>query len=322
MKRRRFLATMPGVVGLATHGVGRTSSTSSSSTVSIFTVGSVHPRVSESIRGLIRDLRELNYSVTTGENFPGISGSGNRIFVGVSDEQNRRELLRAGWESQDSLLPEHFELNAKPGVTFVVGGDSRGTCYALCELRRTIALQGALPVSLLVKRKPTFPIRRWSTAVSHNFGSPWDERIHLSQRLGYIKSEILPRAAEYGMNSIEVNGRPGDGWDIAWVIGFEKYPELAALFPKGERRERMALVEDLARSAHDNLLEFLVWNHELYLPPGFVELYPKVKGVDYPVCLSSELLKKSIRDKYVEFFQGLLRWTGLSFRSMNLGSSV
>jgi len=66
----------------------------------------------------------------------------------------------------------------------------------------------------------------------------------------------------------------------------------------------MALVEDLARSAHDNLLEFLVWNHELYLPPGFVELYPKVKGVDYPVCLSSELLKKSIRDKYVEFFQG------------------
>ena len=126
----------------------------------------------------------------------------------------------------------------------------------------------------------------------------------LSQRLGYIKSEILPRAAEYGMNSIEVNGRPGDGWDIAWVIGFEKYPELAALFPKGERRERMALVEDLARSAHDNLLEFLVWNHELYLPPGFVELYPKVKGVDYPVCLSSELLKKSIRNKYVEFFQG------------------
>jgi hypothetical protein len=209
------------------------------------------------------------------------------------------------------LLPEHFEINASHGVIFTLGGDSRGTLYAILQLRRMIALQGALPASLSVKRKPVFPIRRWSTAVSHNFGSPWDERIHLAQRFAYIKSEILPRAAEYGMNSIELNGRPGDGWDIAWVIGFENYPELASLFPKGEWRQRTALVEDLARAAHDNLLEFLVWNHELYLPPGFVELYPQVKGVDYPVCLSSEFLKKFIRNKYVEFFEGAPSVDGL-----------
>jgi hypothetical protein len=81
----------------ATKGVSHTSSTSSSS-VSVFTVNSLHPRVSESIRELIRDLRELNYSVTTGHVFPGSGDTDHRIIVGVSDERNRSELQRAGWE--------------------------------------------------------------------------------------------------------------------------------------------------------------------------------------------------------------------------------
>ena len=304
MKRRTFLATMPGVVGLAAQGVSRTSPTSSSP-VTIITVGSLHPRVSESVGKLLHDLRKLNYSVTAGDVVSGSGGAAQHIIVGVADEPNRSELQRMGWESQNLLSPENWELNARPGVIFALGGDSRGTVYAISELRRLIALEGTLPVSPSENRKPAFPIRRWSTAVSHCFGSPWDERVDLAQRFAYIKSDILPRAAEYGMNSIELNGRPGDGWDIAWVIGFEKYPKLAPLFAKGERRERMALVEDLARAAHDNLLDFLVWNHELYLPPGFVELYPEVRGVDYPVCLSSEFLKAFIREKYVEFFEGV-----------------
>ncbi len=106
------------------------------------------------------------------------------------------------------------------------------------------------------------------------------------------------------MSSVEINGRPGDGWDVAWVIAFEKYPELSRLYPAGERRRRVAMVEELGRAAHDNLLDFLVWSHELYLPPGFVELYPEVRGADYPVCLSNEFLRRFIRDKYIEFFEG------------------
>jgi hypothetical protein len=189
--------------------------------------------VSQAVKDLIRDLGELNYAVTTGD-APSVSdGAEHHLIVGVADELNRLELHRLGWESQSSLLPEHLSLTAKSGVIFALGGDSRGTCYAVSELRRLIAVEGALPTAFSVKRKPAFPIRRWSTAVSHTFGSPWDERIHLAQRFAYIKSEILPRAAEYGMNSIELNGRPGDGWDIDWVIGFEKYPDLAAHFPPG-----------------------------------------------------------------------------------------
>jgi hypothetical protein len=105
------------------------------------------------------------------------------------------------------------------------------------------------------------------------------------------------------MNSVELNGRPDDGWDITWMIAFEKYPALASLYPNGVRPDRMMLVEDLARAAHDNLLDLLVWSHELYLPPGFVDLYPQVRGVEYPVCLSSEFLKRFVRDKYLEFFE-------------------
>src|SRR5207247_1566808 len=43
-------------------------------------------------------------------------------------------------------------------------------------------------------------------------------------------------------------------------------------------------------------------NHELHLPAGFVDLYPEVRGTDYPVCLSSDFLKKFLRSKYIEFF--------------------
>ena len=78
------------------------------------------------------------------------------------------------------------------------------------------------------------------------------------------------------MNAIEINGRPGDGWDVDWVISFERYPELAHLFPAEERKHRLALVEDMAAESHSNLLDVFVWSHELHLPEGFAELYPQV----------------------------------------------
>ena len=299
MRRREFLAAMPWAVEVAKRREGGSISGSS---VSIVALGSLHPRVWWSVKELVSELRELNYSVNTREGVRAMGRSDICIVVGVTDKPNQQELRRAGWESQSLLLPEHFELNAKPGLVCVLGGDSRGLVYALSQLRRSVRLEHRLPASLVLKRKPLFTVRRWSTAVSHNFGSPWDERIHLAQRFAYIKSEILPRAADYGMNSIELNGRPGDGWDIDWVISYEKYPELASLVLSGVRRERLALVEDLARAAHSNLLEILVWNHELHLPPGFIDLYPAVKGTEYPVCLSSEFLKEFIRNKYIEFF--------------------
>ncbi|PYV90478.1 MAG: hypothetical protein DMG05_10285, partial [Acidobacteria bacterium] len=270
--------------------------------VSIITIGELHPRVWRSIKDLISDLRGLSYSVNAVEGSLEVGNSGHRIVVGAADDRNRKDLQKTGWKMETPLSPEHFELTARPGVIFALGGDSRGAVYAISELRRRTALKGSLPAELSVRYKPAFSVRRWSTAVSYNFGAPWDERAHLSHRFSYIKSEILPRASDYGVSSIELNGRPGDGWDIDWMIGFEKYPELAALFPAGERHQRLLVVGDLARAAHDNLLELLVWSHELHLPAGFTDLYPQVKGKDYPVCLSNDFLKRFIREKYLEFF--------------------
>lgn len=300
MRRREFLSTMP--LALQLPGRGATGDVSPQ-TVSIIVVGFLHPHAWRSINKLIGGLRQIGYSAAKIEGASEAVRNAHRIIVAVAEDSNLEELRQMGWESRKKLLPEGFELNAKPGILFALGADSRGVVYALSHLERLIKLERRLPASLVRRRNPLFATRRWSTAVSHNFGSPWDERIHLAQRFAYIKSEVLPRATDYGMNSIELNGRPGDGWDIDWIISFEGYPELAHLFAPGVRRERLALVEDLARSAHDNLLEILVWNHELHLPPGFVDLYPQVRGIDYPVCLSSEFLKQFLRSKYIEFFR-------------------
>jgi len=302
MRRRAFLSAVPFAIHppelrAAGEGAGKS--------VSMIVLGPLHARASKSVDEVAGELRQLGYMVEkTGEVLPA-RRTDQRIVVAVTAESNLAQLRRLGRESRGVLPPECFELDAKPGVLLALGADSRAVVYALSQLRRALRRERRLPASLAVKRRPLFPTRRWSTAVSHNFGSPWDERIHLAQRLAYIKAEILPKAAEYGMNSVELNGRPGDGWDIDWMIGFEAYPELARLFAPGVRRERLRLVEDLARAAHDNLLEILVWNHELHLPPGFADLYPQVRGVDYPVCLSSEFLKQFLRAKYTEFFSAV-----------------
>ena len=298
MKRREFLATLPWVPGLGQPGASKPTT----EVVAICVIGVLHSRVWRSVGELVAKLRELGYRVEMIEDQGKARSSRHQIVVAVTEEASHQGLRRLGWETRNVLRPESFELHTKRNTLWVLGGDSRGVVYALSELLRRVKQERSLPASLALSRQPSFSTRRWSTAVSHNFGAPWDERIHIAQRFEYIKSEVLPRAADYGMNSVELNGRPGDGWDIDWMIGFEEYPELASLFASGVRRERLALVEDLASAAHDNLLEIFVWNHELHLPPGFIDLYPQVKGTDYPVCLSDPFLKEFLRNKYIEFF--------------------
>ena len=97
-------------------------------------------------------------------------------------------------------------------------------------------------------------------SVSHNFGSPWDERISLAERFSWIKSDVS--AGPPILGSTDRDQRPARRrMGIDWMIGFEKYPELAKLFPQAERKRRLALVEDLARDAHQNLQEIVfVWS--------------------------------------------------------------
>ncbi len=314
MRRRDFLARVPAAASLAP--AGGAGAVPAGRAASIITIGRIHPRAEAAVGDLIESLRACNYAVTRNP----AAASGTRILIAVANQENQANLSGAGAGSVELLAPERFRLQTRPGLVLVLGGDAKGLVYALSELRRSIGLEKKLPASLSIDRKPVFAVRRWSTAVSHDFGSPWDERQSLAQRLAYIDSDVLKRAGDFGMNSIEINGRPGDGWDVAWVIGFRNYPTLAALFPMGERRQRLELVERVARRSQENLLRFFVWSHELYLPPGFIELYPQVKGIGYPVCLSNEFLKQFIRDKYIEFFEACPSVDGLVMSVNESGS--
>jgi hypothetical protein len=238
-------------------------------------------------------------------------GTSYHIVVGVANAATLGELRRSGWEKAAPLLSEEFAVTAQRNRMLVLGGDFKGVVYALSNLRRRVALEDGLPTSMQVRRKPVFKVRRWSTSVARDEGEPWDSRQNLAERFSYIKTEILPRASDYGMNSVELNGRPGDGWDVAHVISFEKYPELASLYAAEDRQDRLRLTEDLARAAHDNLLDLLVWSHEVYVPTGFWDLYPRARGKGCAVCVCNPFLIQFMRDKYIEFFKGAPSVDGL-----------
>ena len=272
MKRRSFLAGLPAFLP----AINGSPTAHSARTVTVNSQVPVHPRVRDAIDDLLASVSRTTAPV------PAMS-------LAISPGSDFRQ--------------EEWEITIKSGLITVRASEDRGFVYGLSALRRIIDSEQAVPASLSLRRKPQFPVRRWSTAISHDFGSPWDERINLAERFAYIKSEILRRAADFGMNAVEINGRPDDGWDIDWVITFEKYPELARLFPAGERKHRLTLMEDMGHESHNNLLDVFVWSHELHLPDGFAEIYPQVQGTNYPVCLSSEFLSRFIREKYIEFFE-------------------
>ena len=93
--------------------------------------------------------------------------------------------------SAPDFTPEAWEVVLKPGQIAVRAPDDRGLVYGLAALRQVVDLQKAVPGSLSLKRSPRFKVRRWSAAISHDFGSPWDERINLAERFAYIKTDIL-----------------------------------------------------------------------------------------------------------------------------------
>src|SRR5947199_9905075 len=87
MRRREFLATMPWAVEVARRREGGSISGSS---VSIVALGSLHPRVWWSIKELVRELRELNYAVTTREGVRARGPSDICSVVGVTDKPKQQ----------------------------------------------------------------------------------------------------------------------------------------------------------------------------------------------------------------------------------------
>src|SRR5438876_11769422 len=153
MRRREFLATLPWTTQLPKR---QATGEVSGQTVSIKVIGSLHPRAWRSVNELMRDLRQIGYSVTIIEAPSEAVRGDQRIVVAVAEESNQQELRRLGWQPGNALPPECFELRAKPGGLLALGADSRAVVYALSQLLRSIKQERRLPSALALKRQPLF----------------------------------------------------------------------------------------------------------------------------------------------------------------------
>ncbi|MFH1613545.1 MAG: hypothetical protein ABIG61_00465 [Planctomycetota bacterium] len=211
-----------------------------------------------------------------------------------------------------SLNSEAYLLEVgKNNCAVVASKGKRGLVYGIYDLCERIELAGGLPKPTQIIRKPFFKNRRWSAAISNTHRcAPWDERLGLLEGLKRI-IRIIEKAPEFGINSFEINGRPFDGWDIDWILPYERYKEFRKLRSLRDRQYRMELLEEVGRRATDNLVDLYVWSHEIYFPPEFFALYHQAKGVNYAVCPSKKFVQDFIKNKYEELFKNVPSLTGI-----------
>ncbi|NPV08476.1 MAG: hypothetical protein HPY83_11030 [Anaerolineae bacterium] len=213
------------------------------------------------------------------------------------------------------LRPEGFawrlgrDSDGEP-TALICGADDRGALYAIHDLCERIGLARGWPEASAGTSNPFFPVRRWSIAISRLHRRPWDDRRTLWDGLDRVR-RIMALAPNYGVNSIELNGRPGDGFDPDWLLAYRHYPQFRATRSVEASDDSLLLLEETARSARDLLLDLYVWSHELYVPPEFFALFPETKGVDYDLCTSHPLVQRFIYDRYAELFEGAPHLAGV-----------
>lgn len=247
--------------------------------------------------------------------------------VSVSSMKKAEEALEVCWllQGTDSSLPSFdirklkvpedkegylLKIDQDSKYALVVSRGKRGKVYGLYDLCERLELSSGLPKSLEVRETPFFKYRRWTSAISNLHRQPWDERINLIQGWQRI-GKFIELAPEYRINSLEIHGRPHDGWDPDLILPYEKYKEFRPLRPLLERKYRLALLEELAQQAKKNLVDLYVWSHELYFPQEFFTFYPHTRGIDYDVCPSQKFVQDFIRNKYTELFENVPSLKGI-----------
>jgi len=225
-------------------------------------------------------------------------GSAGHVCFVTEGDFNRKALAAKRPTSEEGYL---LQID-NSGDMLVASGGRRGKVYGMHDLCERIVAANGVPGETRTWEEPYFGCRRWSAAISNTGrGAPWDERLKLLEGLKRIK-RFIEMAAEYRISSLEINGRPFDGWDIDWVLPYERYKEFRSVRPLQDRKRRMQLLQCLAKEAEDFLVDLYVWSHELYFPPEFFAFYPEAAGVDYPVCPSSKFVQDFIKNKYRELF--------------------
>ena len=210
------------------------------------------------------------------------------------------------------LLPdparEAYEIAASAaaaGRTVTVSSPtSRGLLYGVCRLVEEIRRRRTLPHSFRVRTAPELAIREWSTLMLQGgfnlpAGGAFDRPL---SELEEAVDRVIDRAPFYGINRLQLPGRPGEGMDIDWLIPYRFLPRIGRTDTPA-LRERRDMLRRIAARAHAHGLELLVWDHELVFPPEIVASYPECGGTEFPVCFSKPFWDDFIAGKLEEFFR-------------------
>lgn len=197
-----------------------------------------------------------------------------------------------------------------PGSTDIAihAATPRAALYAAYAVARRIPDQ-------VVRTSPYFPIREWwSAAFQANFNLPlggaFDRPI---EEISAIVSRTIREAPGYGINTIQLMGRAGEGGiDISWFLRYDDFPKLRSRNIGYGIERRTAEIRKLAREAHRHGLDFLIWDHELVFPDRMLEAYPEMAGAGYPFCFSHPLVMRFLNAKVDEFFRRLPEVDGIT----------
>lgn len=196
---------------------------------------------------------------------------------------------------------------------WIVANSPRGALYGAYALADAIERAGAFPERWEGTSTPRFPYRAWQTAAFQgNFSLPLGGRFDrpVDEMAGVVRRAIR-EAPRYGVNALILMGRIGEGIDVGWFVRNDDFPALR-LQPIGWGIQRRTdVLRGLAEEAHRHGLDLLIWDHELSLPDRLTQVFPEVRGVDYPVCLSHPLLWRLLRSRLAEFFRRLPEVDGI-----------
>ncbi len=251
--------------------------------------------------GYLREcLREIGCTLRTGRGAAAQAVIHCRVS-GDGDGARARQLVpdpaREGYEvaTSDAATGSTIEVNSPT---------SRGVLYGVCRLVEEIRRRRALPDALLVRTAPQLAIREWSTLMLQGgfnlpAGGAFDRPL---SELEAAVNRVIDRAPFYGINRLQLPGRPGEGMDIDWLIPYRFLPRLGRADTPA-LRERRDMLRRIAARAHAHGLELLVWDHELVFPDDIEASYPECGGTEFPVCFSKPFWDEFIACKLEEFFR-------------------
>ena len=272
------------------------------------TVAAVFAGVDSEVRrtatGYLRDcVREIGCTLRTGRGAASDQGVIHcRVSAGGDGEGGRRLVPDP---ERESYRDRCIGRGGRVARSTVNSPTSRGLLYGVCRLVEEIRRRRALPDSFHLRTAPELAIREWSTLMLQGgfdlpAGGAFDRPL---AELEAAVNRVIDRAPFYGINRLQLPGRPGEGMDIDWLIPYR--------FPPSPGQDRHAGVARAPRhaAAHRRASPCARTGDARVGPRAgvpadeIVASYPECGGTEFPVCFSKPFWDDFIAGKLEEFFR-------------------